>query len=258
MHISDQQLRQFHTNGHLLLKNVAAVRPLLEAMREEVRALGSQFRPGRGDDIDAQTIAALAPAQRQTFYRGLRYLPATTQLACSELLLDIGRRIGLARPAVMHSYNLRMDMPHETQFLFHWHQDVTYLLGSANSVTYWVPLGTVDAHHGSVEVIDGSHRQGLVPFHYTGDGPVPPHKPMSPRDIRLDADPTARSTTIEAEAGDILVFSQFLLHRSTPNLSNDIRWVAQVRHSDFAEPEFQRAGFPFGDVTNIFQHEYLK
>ena len=151
-----------------------------------------------------------------------------------------------------------MDMPSEPDFLFHWHQDITYLLGSKNSVTYWVPLTPVDEFQGSIEIIEGSHKQGLLPFHYTGEGPPPARKPMSPSDIRLDSSPTDAPTLIEADPGDIIVFSQFLLHRSTANHSDQVRWVSQVRHSDFAEVDFRNAGFPFGDSENIFENRYLK
>jgi len=222
-----------------------------------VRALGKQFMNDYADETSAEKIAALSPIHRKAFYHGLRYLPSTTQLACSPLLLDISKQLKFVQPAVMHSYNLRMDMPYEPEFLFHWHQDITYLLGSKNSITYWVPLTPVNEHRGSIELIDGSHTQGLVPFHYTGEGSPPLHKSMSPRDIRLDVEPTEATKLIDAEPGDIVMFSQFLLHRSTPNHSNQIRWVSQVRHSDLAEADFQDAGFPFGDYTNIFQHDYL-
>jgi ectoine hydroxylase-related dioxygenase (phytanoyl-CoA dioxygenase family) len=257
MELNDAQRQDFFEKGYLLLKNVAEVMPLISAMQDEVRALGKQFMSDYTDDNSAEKIAALPPIHRKAFYHGLRYLPATTQLACSPLLLDISMQLKLVKPAVMHSYNLRMDMPNEAHYLFHWHQDITYLLGSKNSVTYWVPLTPVSAHYGSVELIEGSHNQGLIPFHYTGEGPPPVHKSMSPRDIRLNAEPTDATKLIEANPGDIVVFSQFLLHRSTPNHSNQIRWVSQVRHSDLADVDFQEAGFPLGDYTNIFQHDYL-
>lgn len=158
----------------------------------------------------------------------------------------------------MHSYNLRMDMPNEPKYMFHWHQDISYLLGSKNSVTYWIPITPVNSTRGSIELIDGSHLNGLTPFHYTGSGPIPPNKSMSPSDIHLDEEPASATTLIEADPGDIVVFSQLLLHRSTPNASNKTRWVAQVRHADLSEQAFLDAGYPFGDYTNIFQTDYLK
>lgn len=258
MKLSDLQRQEFGQKGYLLLKDVAQMLPHLQTMHDDLKALGSLFVESFVIENSAKQIAALEPSMRKAFYQGLRYLPSTTQLACSPLLLSISRQLQLQQPAVMHSYNLRMDMPNEPQFMFHWHQDITYLLGSKNSVTYWVPLTPVDAHHGSIELIDGSHLNGLAPFHYTGQGPIPLSKSMSPRDLHLNQEPKAPTVLIEAVPGDIVVFSQFLLHRSTPNCSNQVRWVSQLRHSDLAEAAFRQAGYPFGDYTNIFQNDYLQ
>ena len=256
-YVTSKKQKEFLVNGYLLLKNVTEMLPLIGVMQDEVRALGKCFIANYDDETSAEQIAALPSNLRTSFYRALRYLPSVTQLACSPLLLDLSRQLNLAQPAVMHSYNLRMDMPNDPQFMFHWHQDITYLLGSKNSVTYWVPLTPVNEYRGSIELINGSHRQGIAPFHYTGEGFPPLNKSMGPQDICLDAEPTDDAKLIEAGPGDIVVFSQFLLHRSTPNHSKQVRWVSQVRHSDLGEADFQEAGFPFGSCTNIFHHDYL-
>jgi phytanoyl-CoA hydroxylase len=231
---------------------------LVDGIKKNIEELGEKFMSDYTIEGSAKKIKNLSATDRSLFYRGLRYLPSITHLACSELLLSISKQLNIMQPAVMHSYNLRMDMPHEPQFLFHWHQDITYLLGSKNSITYWMPLTKVNAYHGSIEVISESHSEGLFPYFYTGDGIPPPSKSMSPSDIKLVQEPLGEAKLIEAEPGDVVVFSQFILHRSTPNNPDQVRWAAQVRHSDLAEVEFQEAGFPFGDCQNIFHNDYLK
>jgi hypothetical protein len=257
MELTNLQKKLFFQNGFLVLKSCTEINPLIEEIRKEICELGCQFIKNFSIDGSVEKIELLTSNNRKAFYSGLRYLPSTTRLACSRLLIGISNQLKILQPAVMHSYNLRMDMPNEPQFMFHWHQDITYLLGSKNSITYWVPLTSVNAHNGSIELIARSHKEGLFPYLYTGEGRPPPQKSMSPKDIKLVKEPIARSKLIEAEPGDIVVFSQFLLHRSTPNSSELTRWAAQVRHSDLAEADFQKAGFPFGDVTNIFHNDYL-
>jgi ectoine hydroxylase-related dioxygenase (phytanoyl-CoA dioxygenase family) len=183
---------------------------------------------------------------------------STTRLSCSEALLNTSSDIGIKMPLIMHSYNLRMDIPNDENYLFHWHQDITYLLGSLNSVTYWIPLTKVDAYRGSIEVIPGSHKFGIYPHCYTGSNEPQADKIMSPSDIKLIDEPKSKSIVIDADVGDVIVFSQFLLHRSTFNHSKEIRWVAQIRHSDFFEDGFLDAGYPLGDQINIFNSNYLK
>jgi len=131
------------------------------------------------------------------------------------------------------------------------------LLGSLNSVTYWIPFGRVDRACGGIEVIPGSHRRGIEPVRYLGVGEPPPHQTMGPRDLELLHEPDRPGIVIEAERGDLVVFSQFIMHRSVSNQGKHVRWTAQIRHADLAEPEFVAAGYPWGDVTNFYHVQYL-
>jgi ectoine hydroxylase-related dioxygenase (phytanoyl-CoA dioxygenase family) len=258
MQINEDQKRIFRKDGFLVLKNCIEIQNLLREIKIEICNIGNNFMNRFDFETSAEKINSLSSTQRKALYTSLRYMPSLTQLACSKILIDISKQLDLAQPAVMHSYNLRMDMPNEPQYMFHWHQDITYLLGSKNSITYWIPLTKVNEYHGSIELIAKSHEKGVYPFYYTGNGLPPSDKPMSPKDIKLIKEPTECTKLIEADVGDIIVFSQFLLHRTTPNNSELTRWTAQIRHSDFSEVEFQEAGFPMGDITNIFQNDYLK
>jgi len=168
----------------------------------------------------------------------------------------LSKELGLKSPAVMHSFNLRMDYPGDNEYLFHWHQDSTYLLGSENAVTYWLPLTCVSRALGSIAIIPGSHKRGLYPFNisesYGGNGS------LSPKDINLKDVPTSEDIyVVEAEPGDLVVFSQLLLHSSFPGNREDIRWTIQIRHSDYSNERFLNAGFPMGDATNITKVNYL-
>jgi hypothetical protein len=50
--------------------------------------------------------------------------------------------------------------------------------------------------------------------------------------------------TVPMSAGDGLLFSAFLLHRSGTNRSEDIRCSLQFRFNDLAEPSYVSRGFP--------------
>ncbi len=187
----------------------------------------------------------------------MRYLPALAELAASAQVLSLSRELGIVFPLLMHSFNIRMDTPNRDEFLFHWHQDNTYLLGSRNALTFWIPLVQVDRRHGSIEVVPGSHREGLFPVTYTGEKSVEANTALSPADMRLVNEPEEPGTMVEAKPGDLVVFSQYLLHASTPNRSSQTRWSVQVRISDGDEQGFLDAGLPMGDGTNIYFNDYL-
>lgn len=254
--LTADQKNDFFENGYLVLRKVPALLDHIRSIESNVGQLAESYGVSSSTNEVEKPLTSLEESQLGLFYSALRYLPSVTQLACSEILLETSKQLGLRTPAVMHSYNLRMDLPNRDKHLFHWHQDITFLLGSLNSVTYWIPLGKVDEHHGSIEVVDKSHKSGIAPYKFLGDR-APERRPISPKEIVLENDPEGAKTTIPANAGDIIVFSQFLVHRSTPNFSDAIRWVSQVRHSDLSEDAFKSAKYPFGDNTNIFHTDYL-
>jgi hypothetical protein len=81
---------------------------------------------------------------------------------------------------------------------------------------------------------------------------------LSPKDVYLQVDPDpSGALDIEAEPGDVVVFSQLLIHASLPNRGDAVRWTVQVRHADLAEPGFIAAGYPMGENTNIIHNDYL-
>src|SRR5262245_50245308 len=251
-----EEISGFHARGFLVARGFFAGTRYLDDINGEMTALGRVHAPDFELAAAASHIAKFSPHARKSFYNGLRYLAALNRLGSSELLTRASGDLGLRLPAAMRAYNIRMDMPAETEFLFHWHQDIAYTLGSLNSLTYWIPFGRVDRTVGSVEVIAGSHRHGLCPVRFTHEGDPPANKIMSPKDLRLVREPDQPGTVIEAERGDLVVFSTFILHRSVPNSGDQVRWTAQVRHSDLAEPEFAAAGYMWGDMTNVFHAPY--
>lgn len=258
--ITIKQKKEFKKNGYLVIKSVPGLKQNLNDIKKELLLFAKVFdkKIKNLNDKRYYKILKHSSSTRSKYYDTLRYLYSVTKLSSLTLLKKISIELGLRLPAVMRSYNLRMDMPKDSKHLFQWHQDITYLLGSLNSVTYWIPLTKVDKFFGSIEVIEGSHKDGLYDFRYVGNENLGKKKNMSPKDINLKKDPLLKSKLILASPGDLVIFSQFLLHRSTKNFSNKIRWVAQVRHSDISEKYFKDAGYPFGDKTNIFFNNYLK
>lgn len=80
--------------------------------------------------------------------------------------------------------------------------------------------------------------------------------PFLQRDLAIDYDVTEPAVAVKANRGDIVVFSQMLLHRSTPNQSRHPRWTAQIRLSDLGCAWFTRNRCPTGEKRNIFHYDY--
>lgn len=245
-------VEDFHRDGFVCLRN-ALTAESLAMLEQDIHAVASRCFSSKQASFDLKNFRPDQSENRRMFYNLLRYVPALSALSGCVEIQRLSKTLGLDTPVVMKACNIRMDLPYEDEFLFHWHQDITYLLGSLNSITYWMPLTPVNRSNGTIEVLPGTHRGGVLPFEYTGRDALVKSKVMSPKDIRLSVEPTESGVFIEAEPGDVVIFSQLLLHRSTPNRSSSSRWSVQIRHTDI-DRDFIAAGCPLGDRGNIYSH----
>lgn len=107
------------------------------------------------------------------------------------------------------------------------HQDFPYVQGSLDTLTVWMPLGDCSLSEGSLEVLAGSHLDGLQPIIYG------PKYPCSATTVDND-DPRWRGG--DYEAGDVLLFTCLTVHRARPNRSNLVRISVDCRFQPVAEP----------------------
>jgi hypothetical protein len=107
---------------------------------------------------------------------------------------------------------------------FAWHQDNAYSRLVDAHVQVWFALTASNAENGGLHLEPRSHRHGLLEHRRSGDQVAYAGRPRCP-------------VSIEAEPGDIVVFSSFTLHSTTPNDTSTTRWayVAEylsLRHVD--------------------------
>jgi hypothetical protein len=245
---------QFERDGYTILRNFWQGGEMDE-LHQQLTDLGRRM-VGESFDVDDASRYQLTPESQSLLYDRLKYLPALSRMSGSPEIHAMCNALGIQHSGLMGCCNMRLDRPQDSKHLFAWHQDSVYLLGSFNAVTVWIPLQTVNATQGTIQVIPGSHHAGIAPFKRISDKVIAPYVPMLQRDIALDREVTETPVTIEAQRGDVVVFKQMLLHRSTPNHSQQVRWTVQLRITDLADAEYRRQRFPTGDRTNIFYVDY--
>jgi ectoine hydroxylase-related dioxygenase (phytanoyl-CoA dioxygenase family) len=114
------------------------------------------------------------------------------------------------------------------------HQDWRSSQGSLDSVTIWLPYVDCDVQLGALQVIPGSHKQGLLPCssvdYYS----------------ELDEDTYDEKAFIDVpmSKGDLLIFNSFLVHRSGTNSTQRIRWSSQFRFNNLNDKHFKTRGIP--------------
>ncbi len=102
------------------------------------------------------------------------------------------------------------------------HQDYGASPGSLNSVVVWIPMCNIDSKIGPLEVIPGSHKLGAKWNYYSGDND------FAKVDPNIDG-----FVPLEMRLGEMVVFSQMLIHRSGTNVEeNKMRWSLSFRYND--------------------------
>jgi ectoine hydroxylase-related dioxygenase (phytanoyl-CoA dioxygenase family) len=168
--------------------------------------------------------------------------PSLLSFYSSDFILQILRGLGLSCPIWSTRPEVRLDFPGAEAFSQPWHQDFMYSQTSLNSVTFWLPLHDVTISDGALQVIPASHRAGLYPFDVL----------TNPRRFSIPTHTlTGNNINVEMKKGQLLVFSQLLVHRSGINSSSDVRVSVQGRFADMDCAFFKEGNFSSTDPNNI-------
>ena len=239
MKLNADQIRSYKTDGFFLLRNVLP-KTFLEDIRKEAKSCFLHQLICRGyslsesstekdfeqalyrlfnDDYDAFVGAAKLCQHAISLFR----------LSASEEVIGSLREVGLEQPAICVKPIIYFNSRHISKIEGHYktpaHQDWRSMQGSLNSVVVWIPLIDIDRDLGALEVIPGSHLRGLLPT----------EQDEWFRHVRSDSIDEAEFVPLEVEAGDLVVFSAFLVHRSGNNTTDSIRWSMHYRYNDAAE-----------------------
>jgi ectoine hydroxylase-related dioxygenase (phytanoyl-CoA dioxygenase family) len=114
------------------------------------------------------------------------------------------------------------------------HQDWPSVGGSSDGLVAWLALTDVTVDSYPIEVIPGSHRSGI----FKGLG-------VLDRPWEIDIRPYSVSDFIpvECSAGDVVFFSNYLIHRSSINGSG-FRMACSTRFDNGSELSYVQRGFP--------------
>lgn len=172
-----------------------------------------------------------------------------------ELLAVFGRLLG--EPIVPHARNIaRVVFPNFEAWTTPAHQGHIHIGGTEETWTTWIPLGDCPRTLGSLAVMPGSHRAGVLP---TQVAYGPGGKGVEARALPFDwAEP-------EYAAGDLLAFHSLTVHRALPNLSGrllrlsvDFRYQAVSRPVARASFEPHHGGAAWDELYSGWQSANLQ
>lgn len=109
--------------------------------------------------------------------------------------------------------------------VFRWHQDNGYNQLKREHFQLWVALTETRLQNGALKLAPGSHKRGLLPHSFKGLGQMECMAEIG------------EEVTVDADAGDVIMFSSLMLHCTGPNEADTARvaYVAEyMKLSDYA------------------------
>ena len=140
-------------------------------------------------------------------------------------------------------YNVRPKVPKVAAGAVPWHQDKSYWPdANANPViTVWIPLVDSNLENGCLHLIPGTHKKRVVDHGkegYSGTSYLAlPDEYIEKRKREIIALPMS--------AGSAVLFNDRLIHSSTPNNSNGVRWSVDLRYQPTDQDPMRGHGIGF-------------
>lgn len=263
----NKDLEFYNKNGYLLLKDFF-LRDEIDLILKEAKSVfirqfkGKQYISDNiSNELDEKLFNQLLFKLFNDDFeclsnsgKQIQHLISLHSLSLSEKVIKLIKKVGLKTPILSTRPVLFFNHPKlSTQRIYHTvdaHQDWRSMQGSLNSVVLWIPLINIDKNIGALEILPGSHLNGLRAKDLeNGFGFV-----------ELKGEEKNHLQTIEVNVGDALIFSSFLIHQSGKNISNSPRWSCHFRYNDLDEKTFLQRKFPhpyiYKPIENLITSDF--
>jgi ectoine hydroxylase-related dioxygenase (phytanoyl-CoA dioxygenase family) len=246
--LTADQLKFYDEQGYLIIDS-----PLVAELQEKIRSdiketslkIAERYEEGKSNlsELEAGSINDIVDwcvsneKDRRISRAFYEVFPATTgiiSLVSDPLLLSIAEGLGIGTPVPSTLPAIRVDRPGDEQYRTPPHCDYWVSMLSENSVVMWMPLTPLSSDMGLLQAIPGSHKGGMAPFEESSVGGW---------FTTISSYPDSDYVELPIADGQILVFSQNLLHRSGHNSSQKTRVSLQIRYNDLDTMKVMTSSF---------------
>lgn len=254
--LTPEQVDRYDTEGYLIIPGLLSEEdmvPVRAALTEKVDMIAADLM-AEGlitDALDpepfptrlARLFDGLEAEHFLKYGRGWRdRIPGYFVLMSNPKILDaIESLIG---PEIFSNpvYNVRPKVPRIAAGAVPWHQDKSYW-PDANSnpvITVWISFVDATLENGCLHVLPRTQKEKVHAFHeetYSGTGFL---------ELNLDqVTVPSRDVPLPVAAGDAILFNDRLVHCSTPNNSDHVRWSVDLRYQPTDQDPMPQHGAGF-------------
>jgi ectoine hydroxylase-related dioxygenase (phytanoyl-CoA dioxygenase family) len=233
--LNDQQaLRdRFNRDGYIFLKNAVNISPLTSLRKELLGILQAQGWLKPRTDLN-EAIPWTIPhveGEEEFFkvYDKIQRLESFHALSHHPSVLS-KLKVLLGESAFPHPLSIaRLVFPDNDDWATPPHQDYPNNQGTEDLYACWIPLSDCPQEMGSLSILEGSHKLGLMPLKFSlGAG----HR-QADLDSRFEK---LNWVASDFELGDMLIFHSLTVHRSLANSRDCMRLSVDYRFQRENEP----------------------
>lgn len=240
---------RLQTDGYLFFRNIVPVPMLLDLRDQITQILAEQgWIEGGPARMEARAIRRpLREGQPKFFLAHDRIikLEALHALAHEAQLMNVMQQ-ALGESAFPHPLSIvRLIFPDSPELATPPHQDFPNNQGTPNLTAAWMPLGDCAIQDGSLAILEGSHKFGVLPLKFhLGAG--------NRRAVLNEQVAKCRWVGADFKAGDVVLFPALTVHKAMENynpesmrLSVDFRYQleGEALTAGCLEPHFQRVSW---------------
>ncbi|MGD0439425.1 MAG: phytanoyl-CoA dioxygenase family protein [Acidimicrobiales bacterium] len=263
--LTPAQVAAYDTEGYLVLPdflNDEDLAPAQEAMTQKVDQIAADLlAAGLITDplVDepfrtrlARLFEGLGEAEFLAYGRSWRdRLPGYYVLMANPKILDAVE--SLIGPEIFSNpvYNVRPKVPRVAAGAVPWHQDKSYW-PDANSnpvITVWISLVDATLENGCLHMIPRTQHKRLLTFGaetYSGTGY------LEVEDRHMNQTLKRRVLPLPVKAGTAVLFNDRLIHSSTPNNSDHVRWSVDLRYQPTNQDPMPQYGAGFLARSHLY------
>jgi len=253
--LTPEQVAYYDLEGYLVIENLlteADMEPVKHAMSDKVSMIADElFEAGLvSDKLEdhpfpnrlADLFAGLSDQEFLKYGRSWRdRLPGYYSLLSHSKILDAVESLIGPEIFVNPVYNVRPKVPKVAAGAVPWHQDKSYW-PDANSnpvITVWISLVDATLENGCLHIKPRTHKHKVLDWHsesVTGTGYT-----------ALNENQIGKRDTVAlpVPAGSAILFNDRLIHMSTPNLSDSVRWSVDLRYQPTDQDPMPQHGIGF-------------
>jgi ectoine hydroxylase-related dioxygenase (phytanoyl-CoA dioxygenase family) len=256
--LTPEQIKFYDTEGYLVLENLLDANdmaPAVEALTQKVDRIAAELvRDGLVKDAMndvpfkhrlAKLFAGKTDKDFLKYGRSWRdRFPGFYDFMSNPKIVNA--IVSLIGPEIFSNpvYNVRPKVPGVAAGAVPWHQDKSYWPdANANPViTAWVALVDATLENGCLHLIPRTQKQKVLTWHddtYTGTK----YTEIDDQHMRLLK--LGKIIALPVTAGTVILFNDRLVHSSTPNKSDHVRWSLDLRYQPTDQDPMPQHGAGF-------------